>query len=140
MLTAPDVPTPAAVPEPSTSTTTGGAAGDPRTMLAQLGMLQQPAQQVDVRHPAPQISLQGLELQNEVEIWANRIKMWTCMLLMLYSFKLLVGLSQSVEQREQQHSPSIAFDLLGFWVAYVGARAATQLNLALARGYLCGQV
>merc|ERR1711977_427545 len=85
-------------------------------------------------------SLQWIELQEEVETWASRVKMWTCMLLMLYSFKLLVGISQSMEQREREHSSAIAFDLLGFWVAYVGARAATQLNLALARGYLCGQV
>lgn len=45
-----------------------------------------------------------------------------------------------MEQREEQHAPTLAFDLLGFWVAYIGARAATRLNLALARGYLYGQV
>merc|ERR1711977_698689 len=85
-------------------------------------------------------SLQWIELQEEVETWASRVKMWTCMLLMLYSFKLLVGISQSMEQREREHSSAVAFDLLGFWVAYVGARAATRLNLSLARGYLYGQV
>merc|ERR1712010_336753 len=82
----------------------------------------------------------GLELQEEVETWAARVKVWTCMLLLLYSFKLLVGLSQSMEQHEQQRTPNVAFDLLGFWVAYIGVRAATRLNLALARGYLYGQV
>merc|ERR1711935_619074 len=45
-----------------------------------------------------------------------------------------------MEQRQDKHAPTLAFDLLGFWVAYIGARAATRLNLALARGYLYGQV
>jgi hypothetical protein len=29
-----------------------------------------------------------------VERWGARVKIWTCLLLLLYSFKLLVGLSQ----------------------------------------------
>jgi len=89
----------------------------------------------------PQMSLHGLELQEEVERWASRVKVWTCMLLLLYSFKLLVGLSQQpLESQRDNSTPTLAFSLLGFWVAYVGARAATRLNLALARGYLYGQV
>ena len=79
-----------------------------RTILYRLGMLQQQQGQSDMIHH-PQASLQGntlatrltaepqcagIELQEEVEIWAGRVKVWTCMLLLLYSFKLLVGLSQ----------------------------------------------
>ena len=72
---------------------------------------------------------------------------------------LIILLSQqSLESQRENSTPTLAFSLLGFWVsesyfhtsccahelptqvAYVGARAATRLNLALARGYLYGQV
>merc|ERR1711998_39383 len=141
MLTAANTPPPEApTAEPASASPRGVPAA--RTLLMQLGMMQQTQQ--DPRGPVdpalPQITLQGLELQEEVERWASRVKVWTCMLLLLYSFKLLVGLSQSLETRQQHYTPTLAFSVLAFWVAYVGARAATRLNLALARGYFYGQV
>jgi len=81
----------------------------------------------------------GLELQEEVERWAARVKVWTCMLLLLYSFVLLVSMSQSLEAN-QRHSSQLAFNFLAFWVAYIGLRAATRLNFSLARGYYYGQI
>jgi len=83
---------------------------------------------------------QGTFLQEEVERWSARVKVWTCMLMLIYSFKLLVGMSQSLEAHHRQHSSELAFSFLGFWVAYVGLRAATRLNYSLARGYYYGQM
>merc|ERR1711865_1367906 len=138
MLTCANTPPPAASGSPR--------AQSARALLMQLGVIQQNQQQMHTHHRGmdpgmAQISLHGLELQEEVERWASRVKVWTCMLLLLYSFKLLVGLSQqSLENQRENSTPTLAFSLLGFWVAYVGARAATRLNLALARGYLYGQM
>lgn len=85
------------------------------------------------------VSQAGLELQEEVERWSARVKVWTCMLLLLYSFVLLVSMSQSLEAN-QRHSSQLAFNFLAFWVAYIGLRAATRLNFSLARGYYYGQM
>jgi len=148
MLTCANTPPPEVAP---VDTAPPAASGSPRAqsaraLLMQLGVIQQNQQQMHTHHRGmdpgmAQISLHGLELQEEVERWASRVKVWTCMLLLLYSFKLLVGLSQqSLENQRENSTPTLAFSLLGFWVAYVGARAATRLNLALARGYLYGQV
>merc|ERR1711904_553016 len=60
--------------------------------------------------------------------------------MLIYSFKLLVGMSQSLEAHHRQHSSELAFSFLGFWVAYVGLRAATRFNFSLARGYFYGQM
>lgn len=81
----------------------------------------------------------GMILQEEVERWSARVKVWTCMLMLIYSFKLLVGMSQSMEAH-QQHSSELALSFLGFWVAYIGLRAATRFNFSLARGYFYGQM
>eukprot|EP00656_Telonema_subtile_P027161 TRINITY_DN2918_c0_g1_i2.p1 TRINITY_DN2918_c0_g1~~TRINITY_DN2918_c0_g1_i2.p1 ORF type:complete len:224 (+),score=71.68 TRINITY_DN2918_c0_g1_i2:558-1229(+) len=141
MLTASNVQAAPPPPEPTAAPAGPGMARSPHELLVELGMIQAASRGNAGVHQHPQqISVQGLELQEEVERWGARVKIWTCLLLLLYSFKLLVGLSQSMEQREQQHTPTLAFDLLGFWVAYIGARAATRLNLSLARGYLYGQV
>lgn len=88
---------------------------------------------------AAPVSQAGLDLQDEVERWAARVKVWTCMLLLLYSFVLLVSMSQSLEAN-QRHSSQLAFNFLAFWVAYIGLRAATRLNFSLARGYYYGQI
>jgi len=61
------------------------------------------------------------------------------MLMLIYSFKLLVGMSQSLEAHEQ-HSSELALSFLGFWVAYIGLRSATRFNFSLARGYFYGQL
>lgn len=81
----------------------------------------------------------GLALQEEVERWSARVKVWTCMLMLIFSFTLLVGMSESLEQH-QQHSSELALSFLGFWVAYIGLRAATRYNFSLARGYFYGQM
>merc|ERR1711939_1272126 len=81
----------------------------------------------------------GMILQEEVERWSARVKVWTCMLMLIYSFKLLVGMSLSLEAH-QQHSSELALSFLGFWVAYIGLRAATRFNFSLARGYFYGQM
>jgi len=82
----------------------------------------------------------NLVLQEEVERWAARVKVWTCMLMLIYSFKLLVGMSQSLEPPRDQHSTNNALSFLGFWVAYIGLRSATRFNFSLARGYFYGQL
>merc|ERR1711988_1723179 len=82
---------------------------------------------------------QGLILEEEVQRWAARVKVWCCMLMLIYSFKLLVGMSQSLEAH-QKHSSELALSFLGFWVAYIGLRAATRYNFSLARGYFYGQM
>jgi len=82
---------------------------------------------------------QGMLLQEEVEQWSARVKVWTCMLMLIYSFELLVGMSQSVEAH-QQHSSKMALSFLGFWVAYIGLRGASRYNFSLARGYLFGSI
>eukprot|EP00658_Telonema_sp_P-2_P073689 TRINITY_DN627_c0_g1_i3.p1 TRINITY_DN627_c0_g1~~TRINITY_DN627_c0_g1_i3.p1 ORF type:complete len:327 (+),score=61.37 TRINITY_DN627_c0_g1_i3:182-1162(+) len=135
MLIAPNAPPPPETQEGEAPEGAAAPAGgrSPRSILADFGVLQQ-------QHIARTVDVHGLELQDEVERWGARVKIWTCMLLLLYSFKLLVGLSQSMETKENQQGPSLAFDLLGFWVAYIGSRAASRLNLSLARGYLYGQV
>jgi len=148
MLTCANTPPPEIAPPADTAPPAGNSprAQSARALLMQLGVIQQQHQQMPAAHRGidphaqPQMTMHGLELQEEVERWASRVKIWTCMLLLLYSFKLLVGLSQSLETRQHDSTPTLAFSLLGFWVAYVGARAATRLNLALARGYLYGQM
>jgi len=81
----------------------------------------------------------GLVLQEEVERWSARVKVWTCMLMLINSFELLVGMSESMETHRQQSS-DLALSFLGFWVAYIGLRAATRYNYSLARGYFYGQM
>jgi len=61
------------------------------------------------------------------------------MLMLIYSFQLLVGMSQSLETH-QQHSSKMALSFLGFWVAYIGLRGASRYNFSLARGYLFGSI
>jgi len=85
-------------------------------------------------------TVHGSFQQDEVERWAARVKVWTCMLMLIYSFKLLVGMSQSLEAHHRQQSSDLAISFLGFWVAYIGLRAATRLNHSLARGYYYGQM
>merc|ERR1711998_640791 len=82
----------------------------------------------------------GLALQEEVERWSARVKVWTCMLMLIFSFTLLVGMSKNIEESCQEHSSKLAIWFLGFWVAYIGLRAATRYNFSLARGYLYGQM
>lgn len=81
----------------------------------------------------------NIMLQEEVEQWGARVKVWTCMLMLIYSFRLLVGMSQSLETHQQQSS-EVALSFLGFWVAYIGLRGASRYNASLARGYLFGQI
>lgn len=89
----------------------------------------------------PGQTLQQAIHQEEVERWSARVKVWTCMLMLVDSFQMLVGMSSSLEQQQRrQHSSSLAFSFLGFWVAYIGLRAATRLNFSLARGYYYGQM
>lgn len=90
--------------------------------------------------PAVAATVHGTFLREEVERWSARIKVWTCFLMLIYSFKMLVGMSQSLETHRRHHSSELAFSFLGFWVAYIGLRAATRLNFSLARGYYYGQM
>lgn len=116
----------------SSSTASSSAGGAPARADFSIEMPQHP-------FAFAAVTAQSMALQEEVERWSARVKVWTCMLLLIYSFKLLVGMSQSLEAN-QQHSSELAFSFLGFWVAYIGLRAATRLNFSLARGYYYGQM
>jgi len=129
MLTCANTPPPEIAPPADTAPPTGNSprAQSARALLMQLGVIQQQHQQMPGAHRGidphaqPQMTMHGLELQEEVERWASRVKIWTCMLLLLYSFKLLVGLSQSLETRQHDSTPTLAFSLLGFWVSELSA-------------------
>lgn len=125
----------AAAANPPPQSPSGGAGGRPPPEFVFEGF----RHHFQVAAAAAQ-SPNAMILQEEVGRWSARVKVWTCMLLLIYSFRLLVSMSQSIDKQQQQKSSQMAFSFLGFWVAYIGLRAATRLNFPLARGYYYGQV
>lgn len=126
------VPTPAAPSSSHTPSTPSAAANRGEAFAFEAGQPNAFAFQQGLAH--------GITLQEEVERWSARVKVWTCMLMLIYSFNLLVNMSKNIEETRQEHSSKLAIWFLGFWVAYIGLRAATRYNFSLARGYLYGQM